>query len=369
MSVDNARHSIVKWFVSPSTWRFWRQSAHVFTTVSIIVTLIVSVLTLRTTIDQNRRQNVLTAQGQTAERFGKSIEQLNSSSLGVRLGGIYALQSIARDSTDNEYDQDVGAVLYAFVDERSSSPPACPMRQGQVDERFGWGYGKRQMAQDVELAIHVLASIPYRSSQVVPRSSAHGVFNDENYRKLQFDMKAYADRGNLISVNWSPPKCWGEIELEGLDVSNWNVQGSDFSFGSFDGSTLAGTIFDGAKLNNARLRESNLHGAWLIGIDAFGADFTDSDMSNAHLAKANLCGADLTGADLRGAYLNNAAFGPATLRGATLNGADFSGTDLRGVDLSEVTFDAGTVWPDGFERPRQNQRQSKGLNCPPQLNW
>ncbi|MFV8264354.1 pentapeptide repeat-containing protein [Mycolicibacterium peregrinum] len=59
----------------------------------------------------------------------------------------------------------------------------------------------------------------------------------------------------------------------------------------------------------------------------------------------------------------------ATLRGATLNGADLFGTDLRGVDLSEVTFDASTVWPDGFERPRQNQRNSKALSCPPQLNW
>src|SRR4051812_24926990 len=39
--------------------------------------------------------------GQLTERFTRAIDQLGSTSLDVRLGGIYALERIARDSADD----------------------------------------------------------------------------------------------------------------------------------------------------------------------------------------------------------------------------------------------------------------------------
>ena len=45
-----------------------------------------------------RRTHELTEQGQVTDRYTKAIEQLGSEKLDVRIGGIYALERIARDS-------------------------------------------------------------------------------------------------------------------------------------------------------------------------------------------------------------------------------------------------------------------------------
>jgi hypothetical protein len=69
----------------------------------------------------------VTEQGQITERFTKSIEQLGSNKLDVRLGGIYALERIAKDSERDRAT--VLEVLSAFVREhgdpaKSDSEPS-----------------------------------------------------------------------------------------------------------------------------------------------------------------------------------------------------------------------------------------------------
>ncbi|MGZ6870192.1 MAG: hypothetical protein ACXVHI_07810 [Frankiaceae bacterium] len=60
----------------------------------------------------------LTEQGHITERYTKSIEQLGSNGLDVRLGGIYALERIAVDSARDH--PTVVEVLSAFVREHSN---------------------------------------------------------------------------------------------------------------------------------------------------------------------------------------------------------------------------------------------------------
>jgi hypothetical protein len=59
----------------------------------------------------------LTLQGQITDRYTKAIEQLGSDKLDVRLGGIYALERIAKDSERDH--PTVVEVLSAFVREHS----------------------------------------------------------------------------------------------------------------------------------------------------------------------------------------------------------------------------------------------------------
>jgi hypothetical protein len=56
-----------------------------------------------------------TREGQITERFTQAIEQLGSEKITIRLGGIYALERIARDSKDDH--RQVMEVLTAFVRE------------------------------------------------------------------------------------------------------------------------------------------------------------------------------------------------------------------------------------------------------------
>ena len=68
----------------------------------------------------SRRTFELTEQGQVTDRFTKAIEQLGSDKLDVRLGGIYALERIARDSAKDH--PTVMEVLTAFIREHSREP-------------------------------------------------------------------------------------------------------------------------------------------------------------------------------------------------------------------------------------------------------
>jgi hypothetical protein len=73
--------------------------------------------TLEHSEESARRTAELTEQGQVTERYTKAIEQLGSDKLDIRIGGIYALERIARDSARDR--PTIIEVLAAFVREHS----------------------------------------------------------------------------------------------------------------------------------------------------------------------------------------------------------------------------------------------------------
>src|SRR5215467_9400652 len=89
----------------------------------------------------------LTEQGQVTDRYTKAVEQLGSDKLDVRIGGIYALERIARDSaTDHPV---VMEVLTAFIREHSHDqwpPPDHPASYPQG----------RSTRPDVQAAVTVI---------------------------------------------------------------------------------------------------------------------------------------------------------------------------------------------------------------------
>src|SRR5215204_7190423 len=70
-------------------------------------------------------------QGQITERFTRAIDQLGSEKLEIRLGGIYALERIARDSPEKDYST-VMEVLTAYV--RQNSPQASEPSEGSSED-------------------------------------------------------------------------------------------------------------------------------------------------------------------------------------------------------------------------------------------
>jgi hypothetical protein len=83
---------------------------------------------LRQTREHTDRQLQQAEQGQITERFTSAIDQLGSEKLEVRLGGIYALERIARDSLEmeNSPGRDYATimdVLTAYVRENAPWPP------------------------------------------------------------------------------------------------------------------------------------------------------------------------------------------------------------------------------------------------------
>jgi hypothetical protein len=66
------------------------------------------------------RNFTLSREGQVTDRYTKAITQLGDETLNVRIGGIYALERVARDSAKDH--PTVMEVLAAFIREHSHEP-------------------------------------------------------------------------------------------------------------------------------------------------------------------------------------------------------------------------------------------------------
>jgi Pentapeptide repeats (8 copies) len=218
----------------------------------------------------------LAREGQITDRFSKAVEQLGNEKIEVRLGGIYALERLMRDSPADQ--RTIMETLAAFV--RLHAPaknrPAVPTGVASpsgADERPG---------QDVQAILTVLGR---RHPQV------------------------------------------GDPQL---DLSNTELTRADLPGAYFRGARLEGAI-----LIHAFLPDADLHNAFLSDADLSFAflsrtDLTDADLFNAKLVRARLEGADLTLADLSKADVTNAILKGATLTRSSLSEAQLAsaqGTD------------------------------------------
>ena len=206
----------------------------------------------RRTVELTRQTFELTEQGQVTDRYTKAIEQLGSAKLDVRIGGIYALERVARDSTRDH--PTVMEVLAAFIREHSREPwPLNP--SGSMTEHFP--------RPDVQAALTVIG------------------------------------RRN-VSCDGRP------IDLTGACLPGALLIGGDLTGVRFVDADLRGAVVAGAKLIGAKLAGASLTGATMTGTiltdaDLAGANLNAANLRQANLTKANLNSASFAGADLTGA--------------------------------------------------------------------
>jgi hypothetical protein len=106
----------------------------------------------------NTRIFRLAQQGQISDRYTRAIEQLGSDKLELRLGGIFALERIARDSAADHAS--VVEVLSAFVREHIGSVSSLIERFEEGSLR-GAPPRNPKPTIDVRAALTVLGRLPY----------------------------------------------------------------------------------------------------------------------------------------------------------------------------------------------------------------
>lgn len=276
----------------------------------------------------------LDREGQITERFTRAIDQLGDDKLDVRLGGIYALERIAKSSRDDHGP--IMEVLTAFLREHS------PRWQGASD-----GHALDE-AEKVGADIQAVATVLGR------RVLEHEVGSGLGLNLRGVDLRGVELRGaSLAGADLAA------ANLQGAFLREANLQGADLERADLRGETdlaaanLAGTILTEAKLDGANLRRAILAGAKLDGASlrhAFldGANLQarliDANLEGAVLRGANLEAADLAGANLAGAILGGANLAEATLRGANLDGAMLSGANLDTVqDLTRAQLEGAVA--------------------------
>lgn len=108
-------------------WGGWSKVAAVATALTAVAALWFSAQSLAST----RNQYALSERGQLTDRFGRAIDQLGSDKLDIRLGGIYSLERLAKDSP-SDYDV-IFEVLAAYIRTHAGPATACASSTPPVD--------------------------------------------------------------------------------------------------------------------------------------------------------------------------------------------------------------------------------------------
>ncbi len=183
-------------------------------------------------------------QGHITDRFSTAVEHLGSEQLPVRLGGIYALWRLAKDSPERDVISVID-ILCAFVrhppHETGQGPDPGASEDGQAAaEKAG---SATEIRPDVQTVLNLIG----------PENADYRALLPAGYR----------------------------LDLTGANLANADLTGAD----------LAGADLGGANLTGVFLSDANLTDAFL-----FDADLTDAVLSDANLGGAELSAANLTGA-------------------------------------------------------------------------
>jgi hypothetical protein len=201
----------------------------------------------------------ISREGQITERFTRAVDQLGSDKVDVRIGGIYALERIAKNSPVDR--SAIQYLLGAFVRNNASWPVGAPdgpqHPTAAVDEHLTW---MTVRAPDIQAAVGILGRFP-------PSADAKMLFlSRTDLRGLQLD----------------------GAKLIGVQIRHTNLARA----------FLRGTRLDGCDLQDTDLRRANLEHVHLVGADLSRAYLQDADLRHADLSQADLRGTNLTGAIL-----------------------------------------------------------------------
>jgi Pentapeptide repeats (8 copies) len=174
------------------------------------------------TIDATNKNLELTKEGQITERFTKAIEQLGSSKLEIRLGGIYALERIARDSKKDHWP--IMEVLTAHVRENAQKPEL--EHKLKYEDLFSEDLPLVPLATNIQAILTVIGR----------RTLDH-----ENGQNLDLH----------------------ETDLHGANLHNTHLKGANLNetnliYADLEGAHLEGAHLSGAHLSGAHLEDTDL---------------------------------------------------------------------------------------------------------------
>ncbi len=294
--------------------------------LAAVVALIFAALSVRATDDQLK----IAAQGQITDRYNAAVTNLGSSSIDVRLGGIYALQRLMQDSPRDQ--PTVVAILCAFVRDRApliarqAFPPPPPPTDIQAALTV---VGTRNTANDGHTTL-----IDLNHAQLAAAQLIHTSFRGANlFGANLFDAHlrgANLSRANLENGNVTDADLRG-ANLTSAEALGADLSGADLIRADLDLADLGGAHLDGAILWDAHLGGAELGGAYLEGAMFYHADLVRADFYGAYAVHVGLVGANLTGADLERANLTGADLEHANLTGARLYRANLTGANLKSV--------------------------------------
>lgn len=212
-----------------------------------------------------RRQADVAQQDILRKRFQKGVEMIGSPVLAVRLGGIYALDHLAKEYPSEHHVQ-VMQALCAFV---RNPPHASGAPQPDVQDVVKAIGGRKDRIQ-IEKANRYLPDLSHA-----------------NLRGLKMGWLDFAG-----------------CNFEGADLSDSGLTKSNLTGAYLYKATLRGATLAGADMGKANMTEADL--SWVR--SAVSANFTDAAMWHVDLSYAMVQGANFQDAKLGVANLTGTVF-------------------------------------------------------------
>jgi uncharacterized protein YjbI with pentapeptide repeats len=272
----------------------------------------------------------LARQGQMTDRLMKAISQLSATDAGgrkqteIRLGGIYVLERISRESPDDYWS--IVEILSAYV-RQSGTTNSAPYAHAKVDP-------------DVQAALAVLGRRQYKSD-AGPLDLSGATLPRAEMRAAHFE------EINLVGACLHSAGLQ-EAHLEGAVLVNADLQASQLTEAFLEGAHMAAANLNSVTAHRARFQRADLTDAWL----------QRGLLTGTHLEKADLTRARLEGAKLSGAHLEQATLTEACLESADLTRAYLQGANLAGV-INVTQDQIDSAYGDG------TTQLPPGITCPP----
>ncbi|MBE9101831.1 pentapeptide repeat-containing protein [Vacuolonema iberomarrocanum] len=321
----------------------------------------------------------LTEDQQVSNRFGQAVKMLADEELEVRLGGIYLLERIAKDSREDH--PVVMEVLTAFIREKTTAPltqaasftlvsllpdnmpistpepePVEPASCPQDIQSALTVIGRREAKYDVR-SLDLNGANLY-GAKLHRANLQEAILNRVNLREaVLIDanlQRAWLYRANLQEAGLHRANLH-EAELNLANLYRARLGEANLREAALVDANLQRAWLDGANLQEAILNRANLQKAVLDTTNLQGAVLEGSNLQGARLYRANLEGARLEGANLEGARLNG-----TNLEGARLYRANLQRAELDDANLQDIKFDSSTQWP-------AKEEIAKAKNIPPEL--
>jgi hypothetical protein len=165
-------------------------------------------------------------EGQITERFTRAIDQLGSEELEIRLGGIYALERIARESEEDHGP--IMEVLTAFVRQRAT-----------LEDRTPTGSRVASVIDEPSPELDIQAILKVLSRRIDPKGYTESARLDLHFVDLPLADLSGAD-------------------LRGADLSRANLRGADLSRIDLSGADLREADLWKADLREAKVTDEQL---------------------------------------------------------------------------------------------------------------
>ena len=298
------------------SWIYWQDlrgsQDSLSTTVRNVALVIGGVVAVILAVWRSRvaeLQSATAQQGLQNERYQKAAEMLGNEMLSVRMGGIYALQHLAKEHPE-QYHIQVMRLFCAFARHpttqmQSETPVPVELAARKPDPTpFS---EPQEIREDVQA---VMEAIGYRSDEGIALEK-HAQF-ELNLRGADI-RTSRLNRANLAGANFTKANL-RYAHLVSADLSNAELLYADLSCETDPGTPMMfKTILDGANLSGTNLMYANLSGARLPQAQLCNSNLLETDLSSTFLYGANLISADISLANLTGAILIDANISDARL--------------------------------------------------------